>query len=161
MTGNPVMQSGRDHGVGGRQEQHHPPEGGGGYLDKCTEPEAPLGTKKNRDDPRLSDPRFAALLKIGMHPRWVNIAEKIGMDHFLVLWRALDSDATLSGGSILLSMPRLSRFMRHQRNAMVLALYQGGRSAKEIQRKIRVDLCESLTVRHIDRLTSCSRRKVK
>jgi hypothetical protein len=87
-----------------------------------------------------------------MHNRWLQLAERIGMDAFLELWRTLDEDETRAGTSILISMPRLSRFLRYQRNQSILDLYRDGLDLVEIQKHLCREFCEHISMRHIARV---------
>jgi len=146
------METASVQGVGGRPEGSHPYGGGGGYLDICTQLEFPIGPKKNRADPRVTDPRLLALQGMRMHERWLRIASVIGMDNFLFVWEQLDRDVDRAGLSIWVSLPRFSRYMRHQRNRIISLLAEQGLKSQAIQQAILNDLGERISIRHIDRI---------
>ena len=105
-----------------------------------------------RTDPRLADPRFAILAEIGMHQRWIRLAEMIGMEAFLTMWKLLDEDETRAGTSLLFSMPRLVRYLRYCRNATILELHGKGRDIQEIQHFVTTRFGEVISNRHIARI---------
>lgn len=92
------------------------------------------------------------LHKIGMHLRWITLAQRIGMDAFLEMWRAVDEDETRTGTSILISIPRLSRFTRFQRNQFIMALACDGFDHEAIRRQVWQVLHEEISLRHIARV---------
>lgn len=142
-------------GVGGRQGQAHPPPGGGGSPDNCTNFELAIGGQKKIG----ADPRLDELRDMGMRPRWIQIAEQIGVDAFLVLWRLLDENPpNMPGSTVYVSMPRFTRFLRYQRNRFIEAMVQEGLQTAEIQRRVRRELCEDISVRHIDRISEKLRK---
>jgi len=137
-------------GVGGRQGQGHPPAGGGGSSDNCTNFEVALGAKKNR----AADPRLGELREMGMHPRWIRIAEEIGIDAFLAVWRLLDENPpNMPGSTVYVSMPRFTRFLRYQRNRFIEAMVVAGAGSTDIKKRLKAELCEEVSVRHIDRIS--------
>ncbi len=134
----------RDQGVGGRHRQSAFSVGGGGYLDNCTISEPPLkGFCKN-------DPRIDELRRIGLHARWLAVAELIGYEKFVEMWGVLDSslDEESRKGFTIHRIKELHRF---QRNRYIESL-SGECSAKDIRARVRDELGEELTVRHISRL---------
>lgn len=142
-------------GVGGRQGQAHPPARGGGSPDNCTKIEFTIGGQKKIG----ADPRLDELRDMGMRPRWLYLAEQIGVDAFLTMWRLLDENPpNMPGSTVYVSMPRFTRFLRYQRNRFIESLVQEGLQAPEIQRRVKRDLCEDISVRHIDRISEKLRK---
>lgn len=145
-----------DEGVGGRHQASTPPPGGGGYPDNGAISELPLGAKKNRG----ADPRLDELRDMGMRPRWIQIAEEIGVDAFLRLWRLLDENPpNMPGSTVYVSMPRFTRYLRYQRNRFIEALVTAGVGSTDIRRKIKSELSEEVSVRHIDRISAKLRKR--
>ncbi|MGR2663092.1 hypothetical protein ACUXVY_16035 [Chromobacterium haemolyticum] len=121
-------------GVGGRHRQGQPLAGGGGYLDDCPFSEFPDGAKKNRArDPRLDD-----LRRMGMHHSWQRVAEEIGMDAFLVMWRILDAEDQWRHpkGGLELTLRRYKSYEHFQRDMYIFQLRQAGVSIVEIREKL-------------------------
>ncbi|MFZ5621134.1 MAG: hypothetical protein ACOY5W_08955 [Pseudomonadota bacterium] len=156
MTGLDAAGSGLA-GVGGRQAQGRTAAGGGGSPDNCSDFEIHGRGQKNRG---ATDPRLDELREMGMRPRWIHIAEQIGVDAFLVLWRLLDENPpNMPGTTVYVSMPRFTRYLRYQRNRFVEVLVQEGLSARDIQRQVRRELCEDISIRHIDRISEKLRKR--
>ena len=72
-------------GVGARHGHPAPQAGGGGYQ----------GTRGVSKFANFAfgdrDPRIDELRTMGLQARWIRIAEAIGVDAFLAMWRILDS----------------------------------------------------------------------
>lgn len=151
MPGDLAARPPSTHGVGGRPGDPPLSAGGGGYQDVCTDSEFPIGCKKNRADPRLTDPRLQALREMGMHSRWITIAERVGMDDFLFIWRVLDG--TRLKTTPMLSIPRFSRYLSFMRNQRIRQMAREGLSGKEIRYRVQAEFCEVISQRHVDRLT--------
>jgi len=154
---NPERRTGRlrDHqadlsgGVGGRQASHPSPDGGGGYQDICTV----LNFGKNAGQ-KKRDPRLDELSQMGLQRVWLVIAERIGVDNMLAMWRILDSDQSSIGddGRLLVPIRSYSTFLRYQRNRYIESLDSMGLKPIEIQKKLKDQLCEQISIRHISRL---------
>lgn len=159
-----------EQGVGGRQGIGHDQPGGGGYLNGCTPPEVcqrPL--KKNFADFLANsqlDPREAALLSeldaMGLSHVMLQIAQTIGFDNFMAMWRILDGsyEAMADNDSgIYIRLQRLSAYKRFQRNRFIEAMAAMGMSQPEISRSVKRDLGEKVSDRHIWRLMAGGRVK--
>ncbi len=135
-------------GVGGRQKETHTPLTGGGYLDICTEIDSRI--EKN------VDPRLDELCDMGLGQLWIHIAKHIGVDAFLFVWQVLDKKNISAPPGCYdkarIRVPQFSRYIHYQRNKVIVALSNEGLSTKEIQKRIKTDLCEDITVRHIQRI---------
>ena len=148
-------------GVGARQGLGAAPAGGGEYLNNCdlqnfsfSNP-APDGEKNRRD------PRFAELEKIGIPTVWLRIAERVGFDTWLDLWRMLSDDESVrhDGGARLPKLRCYSSYSRYQRNRYIRALAEQGMPISLIQESLRKNLREFLDVTNIQRISK--RAKVK
>ena len=98
-------------GVGGRQGGSAPLQGGGGYQDIYTD------LKPEPSD----DPRIRELKQIGMNPRWIEVAEAIGYEGFIKMWRILDQENLRSGfrQSTKITVPLFSKLIRWHRNQVL------------------------------------------
>lgn len=96
-----------------------PPEGGG-YLDNCT-------YSKNQDT--LSDPRMAELRLLKLPESWITIAEKIGIDNFLLVWKLLDEESEEHKTYI----PAFSKYIKLQRDLTIKQLSREGHNVVEIK----------------------------
>ena len=144
MTASTPRTPGSAGGVGGRHRNPPPPPEGGGYLDVYT---------KN-GEPLLIDPRLGELAEAGLSTLWLRVASVVGVDQFLVIWRLLDE---VNAGAevrdaVRLRVPLFSNYEKMQRNKLILAYQQAGQPPEEIQKKLKVDLCEDISLRHIKRV---------
>lgn len=139
-------------GVGGRHGSGPSPARGGGYQDISGIFEFRTRAKKN------ADPRLDELAAMGMQNYWLEVAEYLGVDAFLGMWRILDTykDSIPSKGSYATSLyPTLrnyASYLRFQKNRFVEALAAQGVAPKEIQRRVQTQLCENISIVHIQRL---------
>ncbi len=136
-------------GVGGRQGSTRPPRGGGGYQNKCTVLNFDASAAEKKRDPRLEE-----LREMGLQRVWLEVAEKIGVDAFLSVWRILDADQTSidNYGRLMVPIRAYSTYLRYQRNRYVEALNAMGYTPPEIRQKLKAQLCEEISIRHISRL---------
>lgn len=132
-------------GVGGRQEQSPPPPGGGGYQNKCEIFKFRPTAEKNRD------PRLDELREMGLQRTWLDVAEAIGVDAFLQVWRILDADKSniCDDGRRLVPMRSYIWFERYQRNRYIETLLAANLSSEQVSQMIKNQLGESLTRGHI------------
>ena len=138
--------------VGARHTHDQAPGGGGGYLSICTKSDF----FKNDFEKKL-DPRIQELREIGLGKKWLMIAEEIGFDAFMVMWRILDSDELedngMSSERIRVWVPAFRRYLKFQRNRFIIfRASQDDCSAEELRKEIKKQLGESLSVAHIKRI---------
>lgn len=149
-----------DEGVGARRRPTASPGRGGGYQKnrKIFEirPE-----EKNAPDPRLDE-----LAAMGLAEYWLKVAEYLGVDAFLGMWRILDANRNTipqSKGngcnSMAPSLRPYSGYLRFQKNRFVENLAAQGVPPKEIQRRVQQQLCENISIVHIWRLANKNRIK--
>jgi hypothetical protein len=142
----------RDRRVGGRHSSPPASGGRGGYQDKCDVFEFRRRGLKNHD------PRLDELATMGLQNYWLEVAEALGFDAFLVMWRILDSykDIIPSKGSYATSIyPTLrnyASYLRFQKNRFVENLAAQGVPPREIQIRVKTQLCEYVSIVHINRL---------
>lgn len=158
------------HGVGGRQGQGTDPAGGGGYLNECTPSEVrQRRTKKNfATSAEISqlEPREAALLSeldaMGLSRVMLQVAQTIGFDNFMAMWRVLDGSHESmadNDSGIYIRLQRLSAYKRFQRNRFIEEMAAMGMTQPEISRSVSRDLGEKVSDRHIWRLMAGGRIK--
>lgn len=145
-------------GVGARhgdQGDHGP---GGEYLNNCdlsnfSNP-APAPGEKKRRDPRLDE-----LEKIGLPAVWLRIADRVGFDAWLDIWRMLSEDESVrhDGGARLPKLRCYSAYSRYQRNRYIEALDAQGTPPRMIQEAVRKNLGEYLDITNIVRISKRSR----
>lgn len=148
----PALDDGQAQGVGGRQRDLFSSGGGGGYLNECTESKV-LEVAKIRE---LSD--------MGLPAIWIRVAEAIGYDNFLQLWRILDTAAELreirrseNESMIEVQLRRYTSFQRYQRNRWIETLAANGLPNAVIQRAVKQRLGEKLDRSHIRKLAKRGR----
>ena len=141
-----------EQGVGARHAHDQAPGGGGGYLSICTKSDF----LKNDFEKKL-DPRIQELREMGLGKKWLMIAEAIGFDAFMAMWRILDSDdiedTGISSDRIRVWVPAFNRYLKFQRNRYIIfCASQGDSSAAEIRKAINTQLGELLSEAHIKRI---------
>ena len=137
-------------GVGARQAHDTAPAGGGGYLNECTSPEL-------WDKAKLRE-----LTDMGLPQVWLLVAHELGYDAFLRLWRTLDAAVELRSDTesmIEVQLRRYSSFQRFQRNRYIETLVDQGLNNRQIRARVKVDIGEELSPKHIGRLAN--RRRVQ
>lgn len=107
-------------GVGARHKGSPPDSQGAGYLDVCMK-SRPEGSKNRARDPRIDE-----LREHGVSWRWIAIAEAIGYDNFVIMWRmatALFADSDRERPSMVrILMPHVRKLDRIQRDSMISTL---------------------------------------
>lgn len=117
-------------GVGGRHGNSLLPQGRGGYLDICNETEVTIQDLK----------------KILRHPVLEDVAEQIGADAFVSMWRMIDE---LQDDGVWLRLPSFSRLERFKRNEMILAMARDGTKPADIHKHLcSADISLSLRAVH-------------
>lgn len=135
-------------GVGGRHGLTPTPLRGGGYLQNCT------NLKFSRRDPRLDD-----LAAMKMPQVFIRIAEQIGVDALMVLWRELDNSPEVSrasNGMILLRLRPFNSWQRHMRDQHIRMLGASGRTPAQIQQALMEHYKIKLTTGRISRILNKS-----
>lgn len=134
-------------GVGGRRAASARPAGGGGYLHGCTASEL-------RQDVRLRE-----LAEIGLSATWLGVAQILGYDAFVAMWRHLSSEPALRNDDdqIELRLRPFRSYERYQRNRYIDTLVAAGLKPSQIHEMVRRELGEELSFRHIDRLAKAAR----
>lgn len=134
-------------GVGARHSPSPPQGRGGEYLNICG--------SWNVGSQIQPDPRFEELERIGLPKMWLRVAETVGFDLFLEVWRRLTDDAEASGyqretGGV--KMPGLrsyDAYLRYQRNRYIEGLAARGMKPPEVRRAVAKNLREPLDERHV------------
>lgn len=137
-------------GVGGRQAKPSPQPGGGGYQNICTVLNFDASAAEKKRDPRLVE-----LREMGLQRVWLDVAEEIGVDEFLKVWRLLSSDdANIDSGRLMIPIRSYSTYLRYQRNRYIESLADMGFTASAIKDRVNKQLGEKLSDRHLSRLKS-------
>ena len=122
--------------------------GGGGYQKICGSRNVGLAVPDR-------DPRLDELEKVGLPRLWLAVAERIGFDAWLDVWRMLSSDRARDREEGGLRMPKLRDFdayLRFQRNRYIEALAQRGEEPAAIRKLVEKNLGERLDESHVERL---------
>ncbi len=121
---------------------------GGGYRNTC-------GSQNVGNAIPVRDPRLAELETVGLPRLWLAVAERIGFDAWLDVWRMLSADRAREREEGGLRMPKLRDFeayLRFQRNRYIEALAKQGEEPAEIRRLVEKNLGERLDESHVERL---------
>lgn len=91
---------------------------------------------------------------MGLARTHLRVAEEIGVDAFLTMWRIYDADQAYrtEKGDLQITMRSYRSYLRFQRNRLIEALHASGKSVKEILAVVKADLCERVSPRHVYRL---------
>lgn len=136
-------------GVGGRQANPIPPARGGGYQNTCGVLNFRAADQKKRD------PRLDELQRMGLQRVWLDVAEEIGVDAFLKVWRILDADkgeSVAHFGRVMVAIRTYSNFLRYQRNRYIETLYAMSLTPQEIRDRVHRALGEKLSMTHLYRI---------
>lgn len=101
------------------------------------------------------------LAEIGLSATWLQVAELLGYDQFVAMWRLLSANAMLRNddNQIELMLRPFRAFERYQRNRYIATLVQSGMKPSQIMGMVRADLGESLGYRQVKRLAAAGRAK--
>ena len=99
------------------------------------------------------------LAEIGLAGHWLEIAQIVGYDHFIAIWRLLSADPALRNddSQIELCLRPFRSYERYQRNRYIDTLVTAGLRPSLIIDMVRQDLGETLSPRHIRRLAARGR----
>lgn len=94
------------------------------------------------------------LRKMGLPAVHLRVAEAIGYDAFVTAWKIYDADPFVERdeGVMVINLRSFRAYLRYQRNRYVEALAALGMSWRDIQRRVKEELCEKVSRRHITRL---------
>lgn len=147
-------------GVGAWQGEAAHPGRGGEYLNNCAPANfsAP-GRLSAPGEKKRNDPRLDELARIGLPGVWLRIAERVGFDTWLDLWRMLSEDDSVrhDGGSRLPKLRCFSAYFRFQRNQYIRALAAQGAPPLQIQASLRRQLGEELDITNVKRIARRNR----
>lgn len=93
---------------------------------------------------------------MGISATWMRVAETIGFDAFLAMWRVIDADPACRSdkGDLELRLRPYRSYLRYQRNRFIEQLGASGKTAREIREIVKLSLCERISERHISRILS-------
>ena len=133
---------------GGSARAPLPAKHGGGYQDVCTK----IGARVCAPAPAAAvDPRLAELRRVGLPQPWPRVAAVIGFDAFMTLWQAL-ATVDVAGSRDRVVMPKLSTYMRYQRNQLMRSLAAEGLDLEQIRQHLTTITSDVPTASHIRRI---------
>jgi hypothetical protein len=121
-----------DRTPGARRPGARPSTPGGGYLNICTAFEAAVGSAARAP----ADPRIDELRRMSLPRVWLRVAEAIGYETFMDLWRVLCSDESVQNDRQRVRVPLFSKYTRYQRNQVIRRLHEEGQTPNAIRRYI-------------------------
>lgn len=118
----------------------------------CLKPAAPKR-------PAGRDPRIAELIDIGLSQVWIDVAHLVGYVDFVRLWRWWSADPVLRGSRnrIELRLRTVRAFEKYQRNRYIETLVAAGLKPSQIYTMLQTDLGETMSYRHLKRLTTAAK----
>ena len=134
--------TGRPDGAGARHEPITPPDWGGEYLDICDISDFDFTAKIRKNDPRIK-----ALRDMGIGEKWLRIADTIGYESFMAVWKILSEDDINK-----VRVPKFSTYQRFYRNQIIKWLISNGMRYDQIRKYIKKNLREDVSLRHIYRI---------
>jgi len=131
-------------GVGARQADGRAAGGGGEYLEMC-------GAQNFCPS---DDPRFEDLRRMGLPRAWLVVAETVGFDAWLEVWRRISADESLlhDGGQRMPKLRSYEAYLRYQRNRYIEALAGRGMSVAQVARAVARNLREPLDEKHVAKI---------
>ena len=112
---------------------------GGGYLSICMPFEFSLPVDKKI----FADPRIGQLEAMGMRRIFIDVAEAIGFEAFMAMWKIFDADPSLrdQGPSAMrIVMRPLSAWQRCQRNRYIEHLLASGLTDDEVLERLQTQM---------------------
>jgi len=91
---------------------------------------------------------------MGLSRTQLLVAEAIGFDNFMLAWRIYDQDPACrtDKGDLEVRMRSYRSYLRFQRNRFIESLMAEGKSVTEILERMKAELGEKVSRRHIYRL---------
>jgi len=110
--------------VGARQIRPNSSGGVSGYQDECTAANNSNNSNSGKHNREHHDPRIGELIENGLSWRLVAVAEAIGYDSFIMLWRVTttvfsDPDRPYS---VRVTMPSINRLKTIERNRLIMTM---------------------------------------
>ncbi len=91
---------------------------------------------------------------------WVMVAETVGFDTFLTLWRRISADASLlhDGGQRMPKLRSYEAWTRRERDRYIIELSRQGKSAAEVARAVARNWREHLDPKHVAKIMRSARK---
>ncbi len=102
---------------------------------------------------------MAELRQLRLGDAWLAVAELIGFDRFIAVWRLLTSSDAWLDERNRISLPSFKQYLRLQRNLLIKSLLDDGHSTAEIRARVKSALGEDMDLSHL--LKIVAKLKVK
>lgn len=109
--------------------------------------------------PPASDPRIAELRQLRLGPAWLGVADLIGFDQFVAVWRLLTSSEAWLDERNRISLPSFKQYLRLQRNLLIKSMLERGHTTAEIRAHVRAALGEDMDLSHLLKIIAKMRVK--
>ena len=148
--------------LGGRHNNPPPSTGGGGYLDICR-----ILATADRPIQKIFEKKIEVtitdLKTIGLSGKWLEIAEKVGVETWLEIWQILDREninqPVNMRDALRVRIPAYSRLMKFARNKYIEEFTEQGLDAKKIYDLLIRAQIEPVCVKWIQSIQSAIRRR--
>ncbi len=91
---------------------------------------------------------------MGLPRAWLVVAETVGFDAWLEVWRRISADESLLhvGGQRMPKLRSYEAYLRYQRNRYIEALAGRGMSVAQVARAVARNLREPLDEKHVAKI---------
>lgn len=138
--------------VGGRPGNHSPPPGGGGYSDICNILRA-VESRFSKKKPEKITIKIEDLREMGLSGKWLEIAERVGVETWIEIWEILDRENINQPSSLRdalrIRVPMYSKLIKYLRNRHIARLTRCGFGAAEIHKILKLTTIEQISITQI------------
>ncbi len=99
----------------------------------------------------MNDLFLIVLKDAGLSDFWIEIAEDMGQEKFLSMWKKLSENST-PGVSIQVRLPKFERYERYRRDRYIRYLYERGMSKLKIMAQLQYEHGKAPGLRQIHRI---------
>lgn len=92
---------------------------------------------------------MADLHALRLQRHWLEIAVLIGVENFIAMWRVLCQEVDSRGDSQRIYIPRFSKYLRLQRNRVIMTLRSEGKKPKTIRKEYKAVTGQDVSIAHI------------
>ena len=92
---------------------------------------------------------------------WVMVAETVGFDTFLALWRRISADVSLlhDGGQRMPKLRSYEAWTRRERDRYIMELARQGKNPAEVTRAVARNWREHLDPKHVAKIMRSARQR--
>ena len=91
------------------------------------------------------------LKEAGVSDPWLEVAELIGQENFISMWKRLSEDAG-RGSPVRVFLPKFSTYSTRIRNLYIKSMAERGMKSREILNQIKYEQGTVPSLRHIQRI---------